>query len=602
MTVEWSLDAELARRPRVRVNQLGYLPDGPKRAVLVTDATASVRFEVRDGAGGTAHVGDSTPWPVRPDPSSGMHVHQIDFRAVTATGEGFRIVTDEVASHPFTIRADLYGPLAVNALRFFTLQRSGITIDDAVAPGYARPAGHVGVAPNRGDTAVRAWTGPDAERLYPGWRCAGEFDVSGGWYDAGDHGKYVVNAGLSVAQLLSAHEHALRCGPRQPSASIEDALLAECRWELDWMVRMQVPSGTPLAGMAFHRVHGTEWPAVPMWPHEDPTERVLHRPSTAATLNLAAAAAHGARVFATVDATYAARLLDVARVAYRAALEHPMLVAPDDNGAFGGGPYNDDELDDEFYWAAVEMFLSTGEHAFLDDVERSPCHHTDVFDPDGFDWDRVAGNARLDLATIDSRLTDRTRVQQSVISGADRIIEIQRTQPWAQPYAPDGGWDWGSNGRILNNLVVLATAYDLTAQREYVDATLAGVDFLFGLNALGQSYITGYGTDHTCHQRTRHFAHDLDPTFPPPPPGAIAGGPNSKNYPGFPSDGRLQGLPPQLCYLDEPTSETTNDVCIRWNAPLVWVAMFLAHHPGEPSTRPAATRSVSASSRSAGSR
>ena len=44
---------------------------------------------------------------------------------------------------------------------------------------------------------------------------------------------------------------------------------------------------------------------------------------------------------------------------------------------------------------------------------------------------------------------------------------------------------------------------------------------------------------------------------------------------GFPTDPRLAGLPPQLCYLDEPTSETTNDVCIRWNAPLVWMAAFL---------------------------
>ena len=341
------------------------------------------------------------------------------------------------------------------------------------------------------------------------------------------------------------------------------------------MLRMQVPAGEPLAGTAFHRVHGTEWTPLPMWPHEDPTERVLHRPSTAATLNLAAAAAHGARVFADVDAAYSARLLGAARVAYLAAREHPMLFAPDDHGAFGGGPYNDDELDDEFYWAAVEMFLATDEQPFLDDIERSPCHHADVFEPNGFDWDRVAVPARLDLATIDSRLTDRTRVQQSVISGADRIIEIQRTQPWAQPYAPDDGWDWGSNGRILNNLVVLATAYDLTSQRDYLDATLTGIDFLLGRNALGQSYITGYGTDHTCHQRTRHFAYDLDPAFPPPPPGAIAGGPNSKTYPGFPSDDRLEGLPPQLCYLDEPTSETTNDVCIRWNAPLVWVAMFL---------------------------
>lgn len=48
--------------------------------------------------------------------------------------------------------------------------------------------------------------------------------------------------------------------------------------------------------------------------------------------------------------------------------------------------------------------------------------------------------------------------------------------------------------------------------------------------------------------------------------------------------GRLVGLPPQCCYLDEPTSEVTNDVCVRWNAPLVRVASYLAH--AQPSPRP----------------
>src|SRR5512132_4300682 len=101
------------------------------------------------------------------------------------------------------------------------------------------------------------------------------------------------------------------------------------------------------------------------------------------------------------------------------------------------------------------------------------------------------------------------------------------------------------------------------------------LDYLLGRNALGPSHVTGYGTDFTRHQRTRHFAHDLDPSFPPPPSGALVGGPGSKDNPGFPSDARVVGLPPQRCYLDESTSETTNDVCIRWNAPLVWMAAFL---------------------------
>ena len=116
----------------------------------------------------------------------------------------------------------------------------------------------------------------------------------------------------------------------------------------------------------------------------------------------------------------------------------------------------------------------------------------------------------------------------------------------------------------------------MTGEAEYLAAVQSGMDYLLGRNALGQSYVTGYGIDFSRHQRVRHFAHDLESTLPPPPPGALAGGPTNQAYADFPDDPRLPGLPPQRAYFDVPTSETTNDICIRWNAPLVWVATFLS--------------------------
>jgi endoglucanase len=206
----------------------------------------------------------------------------------------------------------------------------------------------------------------------------------------------------------------------------------------------------------------------------------------------------------------------------------------------------------------------------------SPEHVADAFGVTGFDFDRVTAPARLDLALVGGDLADHAQVINSVQRGADRLVELQGQQPWGQPYAPTDGWDWGSNGRILNNLVVIAVAHLVSGDSRYAAAVAEGMDYLLGRNALGQSYITGYGTDYTAHQRTRQFGHDLDPALPSPPPGAVAGGANSRPSPDFPYDSRLLGLPPQCCYLDEPTSEVTNDVCIRWNAPLVWVATYLS--------------------------
>jgi len=556
-------------RPEVRVNQLGYLPAGPKHGVWVTDATEPAEFAVRDHRDAPVFAGCTRPWPARPDSTSGLAVHALDFSPVRAEGDAFRLDVAGARSRPFAIAPDLYRDLARDALAFFHLQRSGVEIDEARAPGYGRPAGHPG------DVSVEAWSGADAERLYPGWSCPGRFDVSGGWYDAGDHGKYVTSGAMPVWQLLATIELIRRRGsPSRWWAETYALLAEECRWQLDWLLRMQVPAGSPHAGLAFHRVHGTEWAPIPCRPDADPTTRVLHRPSTAAGLHLAAAAAHGVRVFGRDDPAYARRLLDAAITAYRAAQAEPVLLAPDDQGAFGGGPYADDDLRDDFAWATAELWLATGDSAYA--AEASDALERDAIPLDGFDCDRIAAAAALDLALHADAPADRARARAVVTAAADGLVELQARQPWGQPYAPAGGWDWGSNGRVLANLVVLAVAHEVSGRGDYLAAATQGLDYLLGCNALGQSYVTGYGTDFTRRQRTRHFAHALDPALPPAPRGAIAGGPTSKEHPGFPTDPRLDGLPPQCRYLDEPTSETTNDVCIRWNAPLVRMAVVLS--------------------------
>ena len=572
---EWDLASVLAGRPAVRVNQLGYLPLGPKQAALVTNESRPAEFRVIAADGSVSVHGRTQPWPERTDPTSGQSVHTLDFTRLTAAGTGYRVLVGDERSHRFRIAEDLYDPLARDALELFYLLRSGCPIDEGRAPGYGRPAGHAGVPPNQGDTAVPAWSGPEADRIYPGWAPTGRFDVSGGWYDAGDYGKYTVSGSIAVWQLLNLLD-LLRRGPGRGAVVLEAALLDECRWQLDCLLRMQVRPGEPLAGMAFHRVHGTVWSPMPGWAHQDPTARVLHRPSTAATLHLSAVAAQAARLVRDIDRGYANRLLTAARTAHRAAYAHPNLIAPDDEGRFGGGPYGDSELDDDFYWAASELWLATGEERFHSEMLDLTRHAADAFDIDGFDFDQVAALARIDLALFGGSLPDHDRVIDSVRQAGDQLLVLQRDQPWGQPYAPREGWAWGSNGRILNNLVVLATAAQITDDAGFRDGVVTGMDYLLGRNALGQSYICGYGPDATAHLRTRQFGRDLDSTLPPPPPGALAGGPNSTDTPGFPSDPRLRDLPPQCCYLDEPTSETTNDICIRWNAPLAYIAAYLS--------------------------
>jgi endoglucanase len=609
--------------PRVRVNQVGYLPNGPKNATLVTDATEPVDWQLLDSSGAVVAGGSTTPHGS--DPSAGLDVHTIDFSHVDAAGTGFRLAADGEESYPFDISPTLYDQLRRDALGVYYTQRSGYEIVPVEVDGelrkteYVRPAGHVsefgGGDVNQGDLAVPclpndgvvdesgnpqrggfAHYGPD------GWDCPDGYalDLAGGWYDAGDHGKYVVNSGISVYQLLSTYERSLHAGVVDEDALGDSTLvvpergngvpdiLDEVRWNLDWMLKMQVADGTEMGiegepidagGLVHHKLHDVAWTGLNTLPHEDPRPRYVHRPSTAATLNLAAAAAHGARVYGEFDQPYADALLAAARRAWDAAIEHPAIYAPNTNDLDpnpGGGPYNDTDVEDEFYWAAAQLYLTTGEAEFREAVLKSPYHAggsaDDIWRPTSFDWGFTAAAGRLDLATVPNNLPGRDEVIASVLEGADGYAATQAGEPFGHPYNP-GDYDWGSAHQVVNNAVVIATAYDLTGDTEYLDGALEAIDYVLGRNAINNSYVKGYGTHYSQRMHSRWYA-SAD-RLPPFPDGKLAGGPNSGIQDPV-AQANLQGCAPQACYIDHIDSWSTNETTINWNAALAWYASWAA--------------------------
>ncbi|CAM5471800.1 hypothetical protein SHIRM173S_04870 [Streptomyces hirsutus] len=445
---------------------------------------------------------------------------------------------DGETSRPFDIDAGAYERLRLDSAKYYYTQRSGIEIRDDLRPGYARPAGHVDAAPNQGDGRVPCRPGV----------CDYTLDVTGGWYDAGDHGKYVVNGGISTWEVLSTYERARHARTGQADKLGDGTLnipesgngvpdiLDEARWELEFLLKMQVPEGEPLAGMAHHKIHDEQWTGLPLLPGDDPQKRELHPPSTAATLNLAATAAQAARLYRPYDGKFAAEALAAARTAWTAALAHPGEYASPDDGV-GGGAYPDDEVSDEFYWAAAELYLTTGERRFEEYVLKSPVHTADIFGPLGFDWSRTAAAGRLDLATVPNGLPGRDKVRSSVVKGADRYLATLTAHPYGMPYAPAGNvYDWGSSHQVLNNAVVLATAYDLTGAAKYRDGALQSMDYILGRNALNISYVTGYGEVSAQNQHSRWYARQSDPALPNPPAGTLPADPTRASRPLRPVD------------------------------------------------------------------
>ncbi|MER6212264.1 glycoside hydrolase family 9 protein [Streptomyces sp. NPDC001642] len=553
----------------VRTNQYGYAVHGPKKASIVNAATKPVSWHLLNASGavvtsGRTHVQGT-------DAASGDHVHIADFSSVRRAGTGYTLVVGDATSHPFAIAENPYQALSKDSLGYFYDVRSGTPIEARYAgAAYARPAGHMGVAPNKGDTAVPCLPGT----------CDYSLDVQGGWYDAGDQGKYVVNGALAAWQLMDSYERSRAQGD---VAGLRDGLLSipenhngvpdvldESRWETEFLLSMQVPAGEPLAGMVHHKVHDLAWTALPTRPDQDSQPRYLHAPSTAATLNLAAAGAQCARVWARYDAAFAHRCLTAAETAWKAALAHPDVYAPSDDSV-GGGAYADTDVTDEFSWAATELYATTHDRAYLSRIDTE-------ITPAGFSWRDTGALADLTVVRLPSRFPARmvAAARKRVLAVADGFVRDERSQGYPNPNLPtDGAYVWGSNSVTANNALVIATAYDLTRRDGYRSAVLESMDYLLGRNALNQSFVTGYGTQASHNQHNRIWAHQIDPNLPNPPAGSLAGGPDSALQDPV-AQQNLVGCAPATCYIDDIYSYSTNEVAINWNSALAWVATFAA--------------------------
>lgn len=582
----------------VRLNQVGFTTTGPKAATVVTDSPRPLAWRVRAANGAVVVSGQTTVFG--PDSASGEQVHTVDLSALDTPGEDYVLEVGAARSHPFSVADRPFAALKRDALAFFYQSRAGVPIlaDHVARPDLARPAGHV-------VELATCFAGTDqGGTVWPG--CDYSLDVTGGWYDAGDHGKYVVNGGISVWTLVNAWERAATRGltpfgdggaAGPDGGNGVDDLLDEARYQLEFLLRMQIPVGaqvwvpagrsadgaTQLAridggGLAHHKVHDRSWTPLPTAPADAPAERLLYPPSTAATLNLAAAAAQCARVWREIDPAFADRCLTAARRAWAAAERHPQLYAHE---AFdGGGAYGDRDVRDEAYWAAAELYAATGEAAFLEAARASPywlAGPSTGRTPTGdITWGATAALGTITLATIPMRLApaDRVRARRSLIASADAHVAAAARQGYGLPLA-GADVDWGSNGDLANRALILGVAHDLAGARAYRDTLVQALDYLLGRNPLDRSYITGWGDRPMTNPHHRFWARGVDPAWPAPPAGVLSGGPNSRGM-ADPVARALQGrCAPLTCWADDAAAYALNEVTINWNAPLVWLAAFL---------------------------
>jgi endoglucanase len=570
------------------VNQVGYFPGLVKLATVRTGGNAPQPWSLVDSAGHEVQSGQTQV--AGNDALAGDTVQIADFSSFDREGRGFALVVGSDRSYPFDISPTLYHKLKYDALTFYYQNRSGIEIAMPYAggPQWVRPAGHLS------DKSVPC---------LPGSGCSYRLDVSGGWYDAGDHGKYVVNGGISVWTLLNLYERTQHLGSSladfadgrmnipEKDNGVPD-LLDEARWEMEFLLKMQVPEGDR-AGMVHHKIHDKEWTALGLAPHEDKIPRFLYPPSTAATLNLAAVAAQAARIWQRIDAPFSKRCLAAAERAWQAAQRHPAAFAPP--GGVGGGPYEDDKVDDEFYWAAAELFITTKQPEYKQFLAASPYYLKlaprlpskdggDVASP--MTWQETAALGTISLAVVPNGLGENevATARKAVTRAADAYLHILHKRGYRVPidYGQAGKTPWGSNSFLLNNLVVLALANDFNHEQRYLNAVAAGMDYILGRNPMDQSYVTGWGARPLRNPHHRFWSHQANNKYPSAPPGMVSGGPNSGLEDPYVKAAALGGCAPEKCFADNIESYATNEICINWNAPLAWVLAYLDEKGATP--------------------
>ena len=530
----------------IRLNQIGYYPGSVKEFILV-DHTADA-FRIIDGQGEVVFNGelqDRGTWD-----TSGERVMSGDFSDLKTPGT-YTIEIDSIgASYAFSIEKKVFEKALNASIKSYYFQRASMPIEETFGGIYKRAGGH-----------------PDTACAYhpSSGRKKGQLSSPGGWYDAGDYGKYIVNAALSTGQML----HLLEQYPEAiPDASLnipessnkQSDLWDELLYELNWIRTMQDRDGG-----VYHKLTAKNFSGFIM-PEAYDLERFVIGKGTAATLGYAAVMAQAGRLYTSADPVWAAEAIISAEKAWNWALRNRNVPFsnPEDVST---GQYDDTVFSDDFYWAAAELYLATGEKKYLKYLEnnRETYQHQltnswKFFVRNNAFHSLLENREKLPKNMSDLLVSDHLKLADSLLVKIDK-----------NPYhvALDR-YEWGSNSDVLNQAMILCVAHRLSGDEKYLVGAERINDYIFGKNATGYCFLTGFGSKRAMfpHHRPSGAEGIADPV-----PGFVIGGPNNDRQDQH--EVEYSSEYPAKAYMDVEPSFASNEVCINWNAPAVFVLGYL---------------------------
>lgn len=547
---------------RIKLNQEGFYPNAPKIAVVTGAVDAQSFYITSTNLRDTVFTG--TLSAQKQSAYSSTVTRIADFSPVKKNGSFVVCVPRVGNSYVFAISKNVNRNVGRATLKGFYYQRASIPLEKKYAGKWHRSSGHP-------DTKVYVHPSAASDR-----RPAGTvISTPGGWYDAGDYNKYMVNSGITMGTLLSAYEDFpayyknLKTNIPESEGNVPD-ILNEAIYNLRWMLSMQDPND----GGVYNKCTNAAFDGMVM-PGVTHAKRYVVQKGTAATLDFAAVAAQAARILKVYNTQLPGlsdSCLAASKKAWAWALLNPDL-AYDQNvinkkfePKITTGAYGDNHFSDEWMWSAAELFVTTRDKKYFDTVQN---HLGDEVSLPN--WHNVGMLAYYSFLRFRKQLPSfaHTSVQQmkeKVLGIASDYMQHVNANAFLTVMGQTKyDFMWGSNSTAANQGILLINTYLLTQDIKYVDCALSNLDYLLGRNATGYCFVTGIGSKSTMNPHHRQSVADgvTDPV-----PGLMAGGPN----PGMQDHCHYDFTEPETAYADISCAYASNEIAINWNAPMVYLS------------------------------
>ncbi|MDN5304703.1 MAG: endoglucanase [Fusobacteriaceae bacterium] len=530
----------------IHINQLGYNPNDKKIVIINSTSELSTFNIVNADNAETVFTSNLTKKGF--DNASGDNIYYGDFSEFKNTGNYYINVPNLDNSYSFKINENIYYDLKLSLEKMLYFQRASIDIEEKYASKWARKSGYTEKARVLNEDKY--------------------IDVSGGWFDAGDYGRYVVPAATTIGHLLLAYEffpEKFNDNTNIPESGngIAD-ILDESRYALEWMLKMQREDGA-----VYHKVTTANFVGMIM-PDKNDKELILSPISATATADFAAITAMASRYF-KFDKEFSDKLLNASIKSWNWLENNSNVPGFKNPNGIVTGEYGDDFDLDERYWAAVELYATTKDskyHDYIKSIFNKINNHI------SFGWADMGGFASTTYLLLNNDLQDSNilnSIKNEFIKHSDELVNISENEGY-NITLKENEYIWGSNMKVMTDAMLLLITNDLINNNpKYIDTAKFNLDYLLGLNALDKSFISGFGKRPMINPHHRPSVAD---NIAEPIPGMISGGPNS----GFQDDAIINNLsrntPPARCYVDLDGSYSTNEITTYWNSPAIFVANY----------------------------